>query len=146
MKIAHGTNLLVVDGTQMLILRNDGDTRNPDLVVLHNQAIANPSNRDLLADAPGVGFASGGFGRDTKDKADPHQENEDRFVADAAAAFVQMPEAQNGSVIVIAPPRALGVLRKHFNPAVKSRVIAEIAKDLTNHPVEEIARLIMQHG
>lgn len=37
MKLAHGTILLIVDGAQMMLLRNDGDTIDPDLAVLENR-------------------------------------------------------------------------------------------------------------
>ena len=143
MKLAHGTILFVVDGEKMLILRNDGDTIHPDLAVIDSRKIENPSNRTLLSDAPGVGFASAGFGKDTYDKADPHQTNEDRFVAESTKALTRAISEQEGDLIVVAPPTALGVLRKHYNLAVKKRVIAEVAKDFTNHPVDQIARIIM---
>lgn len=145
MKLAQGTILLVVDGAQMMLLRNDGDTIDPDLAVLENREVENPNNRDLLTDAPSIGYARAGYGRDTHDNADPHQENEDRFVAQAADSLTKTISGQRGDVIVIAPPSALGVLRKNYNTEVKMRLIAEIPKDYTNHPVAEIARLVMAH-
>ncbi|WP_114520880.1 host attachment family protein [Altererythrobacter sp. ZODW24] len=145
MKLARGTMLLIVDGSQMLLLRNDGDTVVPDLAVIAQRKVASSKNREILSDAPGIGFASGGHGRDTYDKADPHQENEDRFVADAAKALAQAAAENKGSLIVVAPPTALGVLRRHYDQTVKQRLIAEISKDFTNHPVDEVARLIMSH-
>ena len=86
-----------------------------------------------------------GEGRDTYEKADPHQENEDRFVAEAADLLTKVVEVERGGVIVVAPPAALGVLRKHYDPALKKRLIGEIAKEFTNHPVDEIARLTMAY-
>lgn len=47
-----------------------------------------------------------------------------------------------GSLIVIAPPRGLGVLRDHLSPGAKARVVREIAKDIVRESVTEIdARL-----
>jgi len=145
MKLAHDTLLLVLDGAQMLLLRNEGDTVHPDLAVIKNCKAGEPANRAALSDAPGVGFVSAGFGRDSYGKADPHQEDEDRFVAEAAEALEQAISGQEGGLIVVAPPTALGVLRKHYSPTVKKRVIAEIAKNFTNHTVDQIARQIMAH-
>jgi protein required for attachment to host cells len=44
------------------------------------------------------------------------------------------------ALIVVAPPRALADLRKAFHPDLKKRIIAEIDKDLTKHPVDQIEK------
>ena len=46
-------------------------------------------------------------------------------------------------IVVVAPPRTLAELRHVFHADVKKRIIAEIDKDLTGHPVPEITRLIV---
>lgn len=50
------------------------------------------------------------------------------------------------ALIVVAPPRTLAVLRKRFGRAVRERIVAEIGKDLTNHPVSEIAAILGRDG
>ena len=42
------------------------------------------------------------------------------------------------SLIVVAPPKMLGELRKHYHKEVTDRLVGELAKDLTGHPVPEI--------
>ena len=42
----------------------------------------------------------------------------------------------------MAPPRTLGELRKHYHKEVDKRLVAEVPKDLTNVPVEEIERIL----
>ncbi|MXP48272.1 Host attachment protein [Altererythrobacter luteolus] len=145
MKIARGTLLLVVDGSQMMVLRNDGDTVEPELTVIEERRAESEKNADIMADAPGLGFSSAGFGRDTKSRADPHQEAEDRFVIKAAEAFAGHAADQKGDLIIAAPPAALGVLRRKYDAAVKDRLAGEIAKDFANHPVDEIARLVIAY-
>jgi protein required for attachment to host cells len=145
MILKNGTILLVADGSRMLLLRNDGDAVYPDLKVIEHRAFDNPANRELLSDAPGVGFASMGPGHNTYDEADPHQQNEDRFAAGAARALAEAAGRNGGDLIVVAPPDTLGVLRRHYDRTVKSRLLTEIAKDLTKHPVPEITRLIAAH-
>jgi protein required for attachment to host cells len=44
------------------------------------------------------------------------------------------------ALVIIAPPRALAELRRAIHADVKARVIAEIDKDLTKHPIAEIER------
>jgi protein required for attachment to host cells len=44
------------------------------------------------------------------------------------------------ALVVVAPPRTLAELRHSFHDDVKSRIIVEIDKDLTKHPVGEIEK------
>jgi protein required for attachment to host cells len=145
MKLDNGTIVLVVDGSRMLLLRNRGDEAYPDLAVLEHRAFRNPPNRELMTDAPGVGFSTGHPGRATFEEGDPHSVNAQRFVAAAADALAQAAHAQAGDLVVVAPPETLGTLRRHYDRAVHGRIVAEIAKDFTKHPVAEIARLIVDH-
>jgi protein required for attachment to host cells len=47
------------------------------------------------------------------------------------------------ALVVVAPPRTLADLRNAFHPEVKTCIVAEINKDLTNHPVGDIAKHLM---
>src|SRR6185312_15539506 len=42
------------------------------------------------------------------------------------------------ALVIVAPPRVLADLRRTFHPDVKARIVAEIDKDLTKHPVGEV--------
>jgi protein required for attachment to host cells len=42
----------------------------------------------------------------------------------------------------VAPPPTLAALRKQLDGKTQQRVVAEVGKDLTKHPVPEIARLL----
>ena len=44
------------------------------------------------------------------------------------------------SAVVCAPPRALGVLRQAYTPALKQAVRAELDKDFVKVPVHEIEK------
>ncbi len=46
------------------------------------------------------------------------------------------------ALIVVAAPRTLGELRKHYHGEVKKRVLGEIAKDIAGRPTDEIATII----
>ena len=46
------------------------------------------------------------------------------------------------SLIVVAPPRTLGELRKLYHKEVEKRLIGEIAKDLTGRPIAEIGKIL----
>lgn len=142
MKMKTGTIVLVTDGAKMLLLRNEGDAVYPELTVVAHRELVNPPNREQMSDAPGLSFSSMGTGRSAYQEADPHQEREDRFAAESAAALAAAVGENDGDVIVVAPPATLSVLRRHYDRATRARLRAEIDKDLTGHPVSEITRLI----
>ena len=51
-------------------------------------------------------------------------------------------ERQFKEIVVVAPPKILADLRRAFSAETKKRVVAEIAKDLTKHPLSEIAKIL----
>ena len=77
-----------------------------------------------------------GIGHHAYSETDFHQLEEDRFAAEAAAMLKERALRNDfESLIVVAPPRTLGELRKHYHKEVEKRLSGEIAKDLTGHPV-----------
>ena len=141
MNLPNNTLVLVADGGKMLFLRNHGDAVKMDLRVEAHREQDNPPNRDQASDAPGRSFASAGVGsrRSTMEETDFHQIKEDRFAAEAADLLRE--RALGGdfkTLVVVAPSRTLGELRKHYHKEVASRIVEEIDKDLTGHPIDEI--------
>ena len=143
MNIHHKALVLVADGKKFLLLRNVGTFEAPELVVEASGQQENPPTRDQGTDQPGRSAASLGDVHSAMEPTDFHQLEEDRFAADIAnlldawVANGEMPE-----LVVVAPPRTLAQFRKHFSAAIGKTVVAEVAKDLTKHPVDEIARIL----
>src|SRR3546814_16550645 len=103
----------------------------------------NPANRDVKTDSPGGAVARVGNGRSAMEEADFHQIEEDRFAAETADLLRERALRNDfDALIVVAPPRTLGELRKHYHKEVEQRLAGEIAQDLTGHPVEAIEKLI----
>lgn len=44
------------------------------------------------------------------------------------------------ALVIVAPPKTLADLRSAFHVDVQARIIAEINKDLTKHPIWEIEK------
>jgi protein required for attachment to host cells len=66
---------------------------------------------------------------------------EHKFAHEVAAALERVVRERGiESLFIVAPPRALADLRKSFHPDVKKRIVAEIGKDLTNHPLYDIEK------
>jgi protein required for attachment to host cells len=143
LKLTNDALILVADGSRMFVLHNQGDEVFPDLRVLEHHAAPNPPNREILADAPGVSTTRGHHGRDTMERGDPHRQNEVKFLIQAAEVLsAQARRNPRAHLIIVAPPIALGELRHHLDEATRGRIVAEFDKDLTKHPVEDIARLL----
>ncbi|MBB4097381.1 host attachment family protein [Sphingomonas kyeonggiensis] len=132
----------------MLFLRNAGDAWAPNLQVerkvvdRHNPAHHDQAT-DLAGGAMGTRTAGAQWGGGNMEEVDFHQLEEDRFAAETAALLKERALRQDfESLIIIAPPRTLGELRKHYHKEVSDRLKAEIAKDLTGHPVSEIEQAL----
>lgn len=139
MQLPHNTVVLVADGRKMLLLRNEGDGDYPNLVVERAEEHADPSTTDQGTDRPGRTQSSVGPGRNSYEQADWHQIEEDRFAAEAADVLKRRALANDyEKLVVVAPPRALGELRKHYHKEVEDRLIGEVDKDLTGHSLPEI--------
>jgi len=142
MLIPHNALVLLADGKRFLLLRNAGDLREPQLMFEGGGEKENPSTQQQGTDQPGR-YASYGNARSAVEQTDFHQIEEDRFAGEVAELLDRLAEAGDfDKLIVVAPPRSLAELRKRFGRAVSSRIVAEFAKDLTKHPVQEIAAIL----
>ena len=143
MHLPHNSVVLVADGRKMLFLRNEGDAEFPNLVVEKAQEQDNPATRDQATDSAGRASSPQGGVQSSVEPTDFHQIEEDRFAADAAE-FLKTGALKNkyDSLIVIAPPKTLGELRKHYHKEVTSRLKGELDKDLTGHPIKDIEKAL----
>ena len=144
MLVPHDTHILVVDGARMQILRNAGQGASLDLKTLVDVTHSNPASHVMESDAPGHSHESSGPGGHAYDASDLHQRREDEFIEAALERLVDI-AGHADSLIVIAPPRALGHLRSRFDYALRARIVGEMNKDLAHRPVQEIAMFLRQH-
>ena len=145
MQVPHGSVVVVADGAKMLFFRNEGDAEFPKLEIERKREQENLKDEEMKTSEPGRTFdASGGPGRSSYEETDFHQLEEDRFAAETAELLKRRALRNDfESLIIVAPPRTLGELRKHYHKEVEKRLAGEIAKDLTGHPVEEIEKIII---
>jgi len=147
MNIRHKALILVADGKRFLLLRNAGDFRKPALMFEGGGEQENPATSEQGSDQPGRASGSVGSARSSIEQTDFHQLEEDRFAGEVAELLGKLAKANDfEELIVAAPPRTLAELRKCFNKSVSSRIVAEVAKDLTKHPVNEIAEILARDG
>lgn len=143
MRVPHNSYVLVADGKKMLFFRNEGDEAFPRLEVDRKEELANPPTGDQKADESGRTFSSSGTAHHAYSETDFHQLEEDRFAEEAAEMLKERAlRNEYESLIVVAPPRTLGELRKHYHKEVEKRLAGEVAKDLTRHPVADIEKIL----
>lgn len=140
--IPHDAWVFVGDGQKALFLRNAGDEKFLNLKAERVFAEDNPPSHEQGTDRPGRGFKRAGTSqRSSMEMTDWHELEKHHFAQHAAEAMEKIVRARNvKALIVIAPPRTLSDLRHAFHPDVKTRILAEINKDLTKHTVAEIEK------
>ena len=139
--IRHGEWVVVCDGAKALILENSGDIKFPNLKTIRVFEQKDLPTRELGTDAPGRAFNSVGNIRSAVDQTDWHDQSERAFLAQLVQhldAAVSSGKAK--SLIIVAPPRALGIIRPAYSHALKGAVRAEVDKDFVKMPVHEIER------
>lgn len=144
--LPHGGMILIADGKKALFLRNAGDERFPNLQIESAFEQENPATWEQGADRPGRGFARAGTNRRSSvQTTDWHDLSKHRFARKAAATMESLLRNRAiKKIIVVAPPRTLADLRQAFHQDVKTRIVAEFAKDLTRCRLDEIERYLFE--
>jgi protein required for attachment to host cells len=135
------TWVLIVDGRHARILEHAGPGKGltqVDGMVFLQQA----QNDTDLAETTGELGKSVGVNRNQADKNSFVVEvREEQFVKSVAELVNQKcSEHAFDRLVVAAAPTALGDLRPQLSPAVKKACIAELPKDLTNVPTDQLQK------
>lgn len=132
MIIPNGAHVAVVDGEKLVMFRNTGHDE-PALTAM---------------ELPSFETSGSGSGGHHSSAANPDNDTqaEDGFAAGVAGALNRM--ALSGgleTLLVIAAPKTLGELRKHWHKALEAKLVGEIPKDLTGQSPDHIAQAILKH-
>jgi len=145
LKLPHDALILIADGRKALFLRNDGDGMFPNLVTARVFKDINPSTRAQGTDRPGRVRDSLSERRSSVEAPDWHTMEEHRFVSEVTVALGKYVRDENPKkVVLVAPPRVIGELRAALDENIRKRIVAEIEKDLTKHPVHEIEKYLLE--
>ena len=144
MALPNQALVLVADGRKMLFLRNHGDQNQLDLRTESHDKREDRKDSDIKTDAPGLSGQSVGMGRPAMDETDFHQQEEDNWVKDAADELKKRVLRNDfDALAIVAPPRALGVLRKELHKEVEKRIVLTINKEMTDRPIPDIEELLV---
>ena len=131
--------VLVCDGRKALLLQNVGDRTYPKLETREHFEHASKPTHELGTDGPGRLFSGQGGRRSSVEPTDLHDLEETKFLNDLAQHIDHFAaEHAIHDLVIVAPPRALGVLREAMPQHVRKLIRAEVDKDYVALPVYEI--------
>ena len=144
MPLPHNALVLVADGRKMLFFRNHGDEEHIDLRTEAHDKREDRKDSDIKTDSPGAIHQSAGYGRSTYEEADFHQQEEDRWIKDAAEELKKRALRNDfDALAIVAPPKALGVIKKCLHKEVEKRLLCTVNKEMSGRPVPDIEALLV---
>ncbi len=127
MILPNDATVAVADGSKIRLFRNKGVEPHIRLVELPRPDVRSGNT------------GSGSRHHSATGNPDAGRLREDDFAA-AASAWLNR-QVLDGSIqklFVIADPRTLGEMRRHFSPRLAAGLVGELARDLTSHGVGDI--------
>ena len=144
-ELKKGTWVLIADSEKALFLENVTDGIDPYLVVRREESQDNPSDREQGANRPGRMHDGGAHQRSALDDTDWHELAKERFAVELAEILYR--HAHRGAfkrIVLACAPQVLGDLRPALHKEVSDKVVGEVPKLLTNHPVDQIERILKE--
>lgn len=134
MLLPHGAVVVIVDGHDWSLLRNAGNEAEPEL-----QALPLP---ELVEHNHGSGSRHGSSSGGTS----AHQMREDAHAA-AVADWLNRQVANHKleHAVVVATPRTLGELRRHYTGAFERVLVGELAKNLLGRQPQDVLVALRAH-
>jgi protein required for attachment to host cells len=143
MNLPANALVVVADGRKVLFLKNHGSGAKIDLRTEAHGARDERKDHEMKSDAPGLTRQRFGYGRPAVDEAVFHQLDEERWAARIAADINgRILNHEIDNLIVIAPPRTMGVLRGHWHKETAQRLILELNKEMIDRPIPDIEALL----
>jgi protein required for attachment to host cells len=134
--------IVIADSSRAQILTRRPEARGFDLVTAFQSADAHASAHMLGGDKPGRGQESASSAHHAiEPRIDAHEASQVKFLRTVAQYLNE--NAKDGAVgglVLCAPPRALGHLRKLLDRSVAQKIRSEVPKDLTQVPIAELPK------
>lgn len=139
--LRHATWVAICDGQRALLLENRGDREFPKLETREVFKQENPPAHLQGSAPPGRAFNSAGEGRSAMEESDFHEQLARTFLGNFAERLNACVGERNiNALVLVAPARALGVVRPLLNEATRRVLIAELDRDYVKMPLHEIER------
>ena len=145
--IRNGDWIVVCDGRKALFTVNAGDAEYLNLKVIEERESPSPATREQGSDRPGRTHQSVGAGRSSLGQTDWHDQDEREFVRSIAERINKAVQAgEVKGLVIVAPPRALGVLKPLLSTAANAVLSGSLDKDYVHMPVFEIEKHLKKAG
>ncbi|WP_299392954.1 host attachment protein [Pelagibius sp.] len=125
--------IVVADGARARILENDGPGKGLFPLPEEERHHSHRPTREINADRPGRTHDRLGPGRHAMEPpSDAHRQEKQRFAAKLAERLNAAAAARSyDRLVLVAPAKTLGDLRRALSKETAAKVHAELAKDLT---------------
>ena len=141
--VPTGTWVLIADGEKALFMRNEGDDIDMNLTVIRKDEQENPMAQNWAANKPGRFNDGPSVHRSAVQDTDWHELEKERFATDLADYLYQKAHAGAFDKLIIAASRpVLSALRDEMHSVVQDKLLFDVAKVLTNHPLDEVEKII----
>lgn len=139
--IEEGAWVVVCDGRKALILCNKGDATFPNLRTHEVHEQENAPTREQGTDQPGRVHQSAGTARSAVETTDWQDEGERDFLRQIAQRLDKAVAAgEVKAIVMVAAPRALGMIRPFYSKALTEAITSEVDRDMVKLPVYEIEK------
>ncbi|MDG6079113.1 attachment protein [Erythrobacter litoralis] len=133
MNLPHKAHVAIVDGEKFIVMRNSGQSLDPKLE---------------NAEKPNLSTTNYSAGVKHQDDVGRHlgsSDLEELAHGAAAAEWLNAKAVANeiDDLLVIADPKTLGEMRRHYHSELEKRLVGEIAKTMTGEPTDRIEKAIV---
>ena len=132
MRLSHNAHVAIVDGTRFVVMRNTGQALEPKL-----EAVGEP-------DLDPTNFSAGVRHQDPGSQQTGATDLNELAHGAAASEWLNA-KAKAGEIeelLIIADPKTLGEMRRHYHGELEKRLVGEIAKTMTGEPTDRIEAAI----
>ena len=132
MKLPHNAHVALVDGESFTVMRNGGQIFEPKL------------EQAQRPDLNSTNYSAGVKHQDDVGQRKGETDLEELAHGAAAAEWLNAKAiaGEIDDVLVIADPKTLGEMRRHYHSELEKRLVGEIDKTLTGEPTDRIEKAI----
>ena len=132
MKLPHKAHVAIVDGENFIVMQNGGQPFEPKL--------ENAQKPDLSA----TNYSAGVRHQDDLGQRTTSTDLDELAHGAAATEWLnaQTLAGKIDDLLVIADPKTLGEMRRHYHGELEKKLVGEIAKTMTGEPTDRIEKAI----
>jgi len=132
MQIPHNAHVALANGQRFLVMRNVG------------QPLAPKFEQVQSLDLELTNFSAGVRHQDPAGQRNGSTDIDELAHGAAIAEWLNKRtlDGELEAVVIAADPKTLGQIRQHCHKELQSRIVGELAKDLTNQPVPAIEQVL----